>query len=408
MKKKNAISLIVLVITIIVMAILAATVIITLSNTNIISQANDAVKKTEAQQVEEMKALMLADGMLGKNPESQTIGSTTLEWDSVKKEVIEKRNGQLVKEGVIIPTDFYYVGGTKDTGLVISDDSTDENKGVDYTCVGNQFVWIPVDDFSKFVRGEAEETSTGSGIYKMTGALESRYAEPYTDGYATEVEEYNAMMQSVQKYGGFYIARFEAGDGDATAARTAPTVAHKVVSKKESYIYNYVPWGAAMNDTSATTIDGVANVSGAIELSKNMYKGSTSVVSTLCYGVQWDAALNYVSDKDHDIVNSGPWGNHLITDGSADSVLYTSGKNEAWKAKNIYDLAGNVQEWTMEKTAWDDETHIRRMTRGGSYDIPYYAENPSVRFGNTVSILTDNGVLCAISQIGFRVALYIK
>ena len=57
MKKKNAISLIVLVITIIVMAILAATVIITLYNTNIISQANDAVKKTEAQQVEEMKLL---------------------------------------------------------------------------------------------------------------------------------------------------------------------------------------------------------------------------------------------------------------------------------------------------------------------------------------------------------------
>ena len=57
MKNKSAISLIVLVITIIVMAILAATVIITLSNTNIRSQANDAVKKTEAQQVEEMKLL---------------------------------------------------------------------------------------------------------------------------------------------------------------------------------------------------------------------------------------------------------------------------------------------------------------------------------------------------------------
>ena len=97
MEKKNAISLIVLVITIIVMSILAATIIITFSNTNIISESNDAVEKTEAQQVEETKTLMQADGMLGKNPESQTIGDTTLEWDSVKKEVIEKRNGQLVK-----------------------------------------------------------------------------------------------------------------------------------------------------------------------------------------------------------------------------------------------------------------------------------------------------------------------
>ena len=40
MENKNAISLIVLVITIIVMSILAATIIITLSNTNIISEAN--------------------------------------------------------------------------------------------------------------------------------------------------------------------------------------------------------------------------------------------------------------------------------------------------------------------------------------------------------------------------------
>ena len=145
MKKKNAISLIVLVITIIVMAILAATVIITLSNTNIISEANDAVEKTEAQQVEEMKAIMLADGMLGKNPEPVTIGDTQLSWDSINKKVVEKRLKPLVKEGVVIPDGFYYVGGIKASGLVISDDSADQNKGVDYTCIGNQFVWVPVE-----------------------------------------------------------------------------------------------------------------------------------------------------------------------------------------------------------------------------------------------------------------------
>ena len=126
MKNKSAISLIVLVITIIVMAILAATVIITLSNTNIISQANDAVKKTEAQQIGEMKALMLADGLLGKNPGSQTIGDTTLDWNEEEKRVDAKVNG------VLIPNGFSYVEGTKDTGLVIEDKE------------GNQFVWIPV------------------------------------------------------------------------------------------------------------------------------------------------------------------------------------------------------------------------------------------------------------------------
>ena len=209
MERKNAISLIVLVITIIVMAILAATIIITLSNTNIISKANEAVEKTEAQQIEEAKAFMLADGMMGNNPESVTIGDTTLTWDDTNKEVVEKKFGYIVKNGVIIPTGFYYVGGTKTDGLVISDNSADQNKGVDYKCVGNQFVWIPVEDYSKFVRGVPVETATDSGIYKMTGEVDSEYEEPYSGAADWEITEYNLMKNSVQKYKGFYIARFE-------------------------------------------------------------------------------------------------------------------------------------------------------------------------------------------------------
>ena len=409
MEKKNAISLIVLVITIIVMSILAATIIITLSNTNIISEANDAVEKTEAQQVEETKTLMQADGMLGKNPESQTIGDTTLEWDSVKKEVIEKRNGQLVKEGAIIPTDFYYVGGTKDTGLVISDNAADENKGVDYTCVGNQFVWIPVEDYSKFVRGTPVETSSGSGIYKMTDTLNKKYAEPYASGYSDgkgteEKAEYDKMMLSVKNNKGFYIARFEAGDGEATAARTAVTTAHTVVSKKNAYVYNYVPWGKSMSDTSVQTKNGVDNVAGAVELSKNMYKDSTSVVSTLCYGVQWDATLNFVSDANHNIKNSVSWGNYkgstgdAATNSGSSNMNYTTGRNEAWKAKNIYDLAGNVFEWTMEAN-----DSYRRVYRGGSYADYKYAGLNAPAIDRSYGGSKD-----ADDYMGFRATLYIQ
>ena len=406
MEKKNAISLIVLVITIIVMSILAATIIITLSNTNIIEQANGAENKTEAQQIQEAKTLMQADGMLGKNPESQTIGDTTLEWDSVKKEVIEKRNGQLVKEGAIIPTDFYYVGGTKDTGLVISDNAADENKGVDYTCVGNQFVWISVEDYSKFVRGEVEETSPGSGIYKMTGTLESSYTEPYASGYSDgkgteEKAEYDKMMLSVKNNKGFYIARFEAGDGEATAKRTKVTTAHKVVSKKNAYVYNYVPWGKSMRNTSAQNLSNVANVAGAVELSKNMYKDSTSVVSTLCYGVQWDAVMNFVSDATHNIKDSRSWGNYNNSTGAAatnsgsSNMNYTTGRNEAWKAKNIYDLAGNVLEWTMESYS-----SYNRGSRGGDFNSSGSNRPASGRYNTYPTGAVDN--------IGFRATLYIQ
>ena len=308
---------------------------------------------------------------------------------------------------VTVPNEFYYVGGTKDTGVVISDNAADENKGVDYTCVGNQFVWIPVEDYSKFVRGEAEETSPGSGIYKMTGSIWSGYTEPYASGYSDgkgteEKAEYDKMMLSVKNNKGFYIARFEAGDGEATAARTKVTTAHTVVSKKNAYVYNYVPWGKSMSDTSAQTKNNVANVAGAVELSKNMYKDSTSVVSTLCYGVQWDAVMNFVSDATHNIKDSRSWGNYNNSTGAAatnsggSNMNYTTGRNEAWKAKNIYDLAGNVNEWTMESYS-----SYNRGSRGGHYYNKGAAYSAASNRYNTY----PEG---AVNNIGFRATLYIQ
>ncbi len=345
MKNKKAISLIVLVITILVLSILATSVIVSLSNTNIIEEASDAVKKTEAQQIEEMKALMYTDGIMGYNPEPVTIGVTEISWNDTKKKVIVKR------ENVLIPSGFNYVEGTKDTGMVIED--VEEN----------QFVWVPVEYEIKegevpdtttglyksftdvFKRGEAEETSSGSGIYKMTGDydVETRI-EPY-NSYAGAEEDYYKMCKSVQYYHGFYIARFEAGDGEAKKARTGTTDLHKVVSKKGAFVYNYVPWGKNAGNSGNT---------GAVYLASNMYANHQSVVSTLCYGVQWDAIMNFVSDKDHNIINSTSWGNCLNSEGAAkefsgvDNMDYTTGRSEAWKAKNIYDLAGNVVEFTME------------------------------------------------------------
>ena len=77
MQKKRGISLIVLVITIIVMIILAASVVITLSNTGIINKANQAVDLTNAQQVQDLAALLWADAYMNNLRDEELAGEVT-------------------------------------------------------------------------------------------------------------------------------------------------------------------------------------------------------------------------------------------------------------------------------------------------------------------------------------------
>ena len=90
----------------------------------------------------------------------------------------------------------------------------------------------------------------------------------------------------------------------------------------------------------------------------------TGATSTLIYGTQWDAAMTFLSDVTNPnasnktyIQDSTGMGNYKKEDGT--SELKTTGQ---YAVRNIYDLAGNVWEWTMEKYS---SSH--RVLRGGAY-----------------------------------------
>lgn len=86
-------------------------------------------------------------------------------WDK------DKVYGKKFDDGIVpIPSEFYYVTGDLSTGVVISDNSADENN--DNASSGNQFVWIPV-DFANF-------TTTDWKNNAPTGSLSSQYQEPST------------------------------------------------------------------------------------------------------------------------------------------------------------------------------------------------------------------------------------
>ncbi len=285
------------------------------------------------------------------------------------------------------------MGGSYEDGLVISD-KKDDNINATGTESGNQFVWIPVEGATEAEKEAYFKRSNFSGGTPTT--LPSDKYEPSKEGhrYAEEQTDYDNMYNSVIQYGGFYIGRYEAGINDAsgdTSPRTEETAAQDVVSKAGVWPYNYVPWGDDMDDIGT---------SGAVYLAKNKYlkEGSDqakSVVSTLVYGVQWDTMCKYIGAAK---ANMKPPTNQT---GISKTKSYPNDDATGDVAKNIYDLAGNCEEYTMEAYVIDEGEERwekwYRSGRGGSYS-----------FGYQVYYRDDNAVYQASGDLGFRLALYIQ
>ena len=277
---------------------------------------------------------------------------------------------------VPIPTGFYYVGGTKESGLVISDEKADENKYKGQTevpkdgLIGNQFVWVPVEDDYNF------KTYCGYWDNKLDLEYFADCEEPYSGAASWETDEYNAMKSSVERNNGFYVARYEASQKDG-----------KLVSQAGNLPWVNIPWGENMTEIGTE---------GAVYQAQNMYKDDKhAVTSTLIHGCQWDAIMSFIDP------------NYENEDGTCNSFVSNSEGQGYYNAdlptncgyyqiKNIYDLAGNVDEWTMESCSSD-----ARVNRGGNYVFSGSGFPASFRGDqNNPSISGD--------FIGFRVALYLQ
>lgn len=224
----------------------------------------------------------------------------------------------------------------------------------------DQYVWVPV----LLEEGESFEEKYPRTLFannEPTTGLSTSYTEPYANGYEQEKEDYQDMIDSVNQYGGFYVGRYEAGC-ETQRTNSNKTTEQEVVLRQGVYIYNWVAWGAAMNDIGPA--DGVT---GAVALSKKLSDGETNYKTNLMFGINWDMIMRFVADEEHNVNDSNTWGNYANATGDAatnagrDNMNFTTGRNEAWKAKNIYDLAGSLGEWTMEANS----SNTRAM-RGGA------------------------------------------
>ena len=398
---KRGISLIVLIVTIIVIIILAAAVILTIAKNNPVSSAKEATFKEDMVSIQDELSMYLSkkytdnstsfkkssvnlsgNSMVTELPSTkkykdkvsvikgklvwagETENNTEYKWfsevtgntsnsETVKEEW--KNTIASVNDGVPIPKGFTYKEGTKDTGLVIQDEK------------GNEFVWVPATKTTY-----AKDTSFPSyDNIKPTG--DNTLPNGITDETA-----------DVKKYGGFYIGRYEAGiaEGDTSPSNKTGIP----VSKQGATVW--------------TNIDYTNSKASAESMISNEY-----VQTGLLTGKAWDTTCHWIEDSLENInesatlKNSEYYGNYSDSKMPADvdgyGIKQVAGFSDKWMIKNIYDLAGNVYEWTCE--AYSSYFNYR----GGSYynggsDFPV---SYRVSYGRAYS---------ASVYIGFRLRLYIK
>lgn len=346
-KFNQGITLVALVVTIVVLLILAGVSLnLVLGENGIISKAREASTKTvQAQQNSEIEMNLL----------EQELANATKEPDPA--------------EGVKIPTGFYYVGGTKTSGIVISDNVNDKDKYKNKAVVGtdllgNQYVWIPCttdstssklqyartewgveadgDDNSRAIKDELTLTDA-SVTYSNADTANGINADVSKE----IVAQIKAEKASVAQYGGYYIGRYEVGKNSDTA-----------VVKYNQTPYASITWSTAYG------------------LAKKIITNS-EVNSYLCSSYAWDTAVNFIQNNStaKNYATSiegfnGNWNPQAVKDPSG-NVIKPAGTSQQLNTGlttqfcNIFDMGGNEAEFTTELNPGTSETVV---LRGGFYD----------------------------------------
>ncbi len=324
---EKGITLIALCITLIILIILSGISVSAIAGKNgIISKVEEAISKTKEAYENENKEIA-----------------------NISDEILQQITGTEIINGAPIPTGYYYVGGTRESGVVISDDIRDKEKykgqnDVGNELNGNQWVWVPLEDPRNYYKidengirlfeGSDVKTHKYTSDYIKERSIPGKkggYREPEivyrydNDNTATMAgysdleemakfmsKEYNDMIESLEKYNGFYIGRYELSEN----------------GEKKGITKNNITWYEMYKN--------------ARELSKN-----EESITSMIWGLQWDATCKWLEKNGYNMEDASNWGNY--TEDESGNIIYgETGLNEKYKANNIYDFAGNYSEWTQE------------------------------------------------------------
>ena len=384
MKKNKGITLVALVVTIVVLLILAGVSInLVLGNNGIIAKAKDAeTKSAEASQndlkgmnglVSEMEGALAGNGSTGSGSGNGNTGSGN-NFVTKNTEVTYPDGKVWIPEGFRISTDS---ASTVQGGVVIEDKDL------------NQFVWVPVATLADYKRMAysynvaTEETDTA------TNSIKIEYSSSDSNYFTEALPE--DEKTSVERYKGFYIGRYEAGDKENTEAKTLRS--SNDVTKTVTIKANQAPYNYVTRTQAVSLAEGFSTKQG--------YKAKTKLVSSYA----WDTTIAFLQKVNSDYGNSSEEGNYndtafsytditgaSQTKSSSSSVLIPTGQTTP--VCNIYDMGGNVWEWTTETSSFPGYPYA---VRGGDYLCGFAGEPAGYR-----KVISDG----AYDGYGFRLTLF--
>lgn len=280
----------------------------------------------------------------------------------------------IVEEGIYapydtpyIPTNFTHTTGTWNTGFTIKGDIGSVNEN-------DEFVWVPcVLDLTKTKPGDTvqiferhfsnltDETDPDKNDAEHRVYWGIDYANSYSDVDTSAGD----IRTSVGTYGGFYIAKYEASQDNGTAK-----------SISGANVWNYI------------------SLENAIVAAEEMIHINTGCKSALVSGECWDTTMQWIkqttgTNYDIDSTGKGYYENNSQT---------TTGSNSNYAVNNIYDMAGNVDEWVSEGYTPPGLPYSLQEIRGGGSQFYDCSEYPA---GCRISYTSGTQ-----SGIGFRVVLY--
>ena len=371
--KENGITLIALIVTIVILLILAGvTLTAVFSDNGIIKRARDAQTKTDQGVQKDLEPMGELEDLINKNS-GENKEENAVKISTLVGTVVDKNTKAVDAYGnkITIPKGFKVLPHGTEAGSATYTYSGDNIPAVQDGIVienetdGNQFVWVPVGTIKNkdnttntITLGRYSDFTAKDGIYIPAQSAEDYTQEVLIDTTCKELCTFreggdktegtltvkNATARDLEAFvktslanGGYYIARFEAS---GTSTRI----------------------GSKYNQTVLTYIEQTNAAKAAREMYGEVKENNKLIyASDLVNSYAWDTAIIFIQTYSTNVSAN----NYANQNKGGDGVEQKTGLTND-KYCNIWDMSGNIHEWTTETTNRVSNGHFG-IARGGDY-----------------------------------------